>query len=164
MKFASVLLIGLFLISVASADIGPSPDAPDITIRFELDNAKYFRINKVIYHCQGTTNESSNPVETGTIELSCVDEVCINNNWYYKLNPCFYSSGYLSYEYEGKTMQTGWLNFTDSRTYDYGVDVETGEFTSQVAVPKEMYDFCCAPSFILPLFLGLVFFMGRRNG
>lgn len=153
----------LLLLPLVNADVGPGPDAPEITIRFEKTNATYFGIQSLVYHCNETDTGRASPVDTRKINMTCKEGVCTNDLWFYKLNPCFYSSGYFSYAYKGKTMKTEWMNFTDSRAFDYTIDVGSGEITSSIAIPKEMYDICCAPSFILPVFLGLAFLMGGRN-
>ena len=164
MRLILTIFIVLALISIASADIGPSPDAPDITIRFEEGNSTYFAITDLAYHCSVESTNRTSPVDDREINMSCVAGLCKNDNWFYKLNPCYYSSGYFSYLYNGKTINTEVENFSDSRTYDYTVDVASGKYTSKVALPGEAYDVCCAPSFIVAGILGLAFVMRKHNG
>jgi len=162
MRMIIFVVAFLFVVSLASADVGPGPEKPDIIIRLTKNDSLYGGISSITYHCNGSLSPATGAVEMGTINLSCTNGICKNDNWYYKFNPCFYSSGYFSYEYDGKAYQTEWLNLSDSRKYDYKVDVETGAFTSQIAVPKWVYDICFGSALILPLAVLGAFATGRN--
>jgi hypothetical protein len=163
MRVLVLILASLFLFSASSADIGPSPEAPKITIRFEEQGATYFDITNLTYHCSEAETGRSSPVDDREINMSCIAGLCKNDMWFYKLNPCFHSSGHFSYEYNGLRIMTEVEDFSDKRTYDYTVDVESGQFTSKYAFPEEPFG-TCGPTFMLAGMLGIAFVLGRRDG
>lgn len=96
------LLVLAFMLSVSFADIGPGPDAPDITVTFTKGGEAFTAPLSVVWRCNepvyGNDTEEG-AVGQRNVELACQMGVCTNENWYYKLNPCFDASdGYLLYK------------------------------------------------------------------
>ena len=148
----------LFLFTLAHADIGPGPSKPEITIWMQEDGATHTEIDQITYHCNGTDNRGTGSVEISAIDLACVKGACRNDNWYYKFNPCFYSSGYFSYNVSGEEKKSEWIGFPDAKKYEFALDVVTGKFKAIEPEPA------CLGGFILPgLLVGMICaFLVRR--
>jgi hypothetical protein len=134
----------LFAVSLAFADIGPGPSKPGITIWMQENGATHTEIDEITYHCNGTDNQGNGSVEISTLNIPCVKGACRNSDWYYKFNPCFYSSGYFSYNLSGQEKKSEWIDFLDSKKYEYSLDMSTGKFKEIEQEPA------CLGGFILP--------------
>lgn len=86
------LLLMLLLLGLVFSDIGPAPAKPSITLHFLLFGKEYTGPISVVYFCGNSTREesSANPVEQTMVNFTCHKGVCTNEDWFYKLNPCFY--------------------------------------------------------------------------
>jgi len=146
LKFIILAMALLIVFSFAHADIGPGPSKPDITIWMQEDGATHTEIDQITYHCNGTDNRGTGSVEISAIDLSCVKGACRNDNWYYKFNPCFYSSGYIGYLVNGESKKSEWVDFSQAKKYDLVLDVNTGKFKEIEPEPA------CLGGFILPMF------------
>jgi hypothetical protein len=150
-KLHLVLVAMLFLaaLPLAFADVGPSPQAPRVTIHLVKNNAPLTTVSEITYHCLGSTGENaSSPVAPAPMKLECAAGECTNENgWYYKFNPCFaFPGGYISYDLGQGEARTS--NFTISQTqqsYDMTIDVESGSITSTTPPSG------CLPAFLLLL-------------
>jgi hypothetical protein len=152
MDLKLALILGLiFLISFTYADVGPGPTKPDITIWMQENGSTHTEIDQITYHCNGTDNRGTGAVEISAIDFTCVKGACKNNNWYYKFNPCFYSSGYIGYTVNGESKKSEWIDFSEAKQYTYNLDVVTGKFMAIEPEPA------CLGGFILPgLLVGAV--------
>jgi hypothetical protein len=145
---------------VAFADIGPSPANPDITVTFTKGGEVFTAPLSVVWRCNeplyGDDNENSSMGQRN-VALACQMGVCTNENWYYKLNPCFDASdGYLLYKEatESTHRKTGSISFEEgggSMTVDLDTDKVSGP--SPVKPGAEL----CIPALILLSSVCLIF-------
>ena len=133
LRFALVVL--MFCVPFAFADVGPSPEHPQVVVHLVNDGAPESSVSEITYHCMNTTDtETSSAVEPYPVKLSCSGGNCTNSgSWYYKFNPCFnFPEGYFSYEFGGRTVRTEGFNFSgDFKNYDITVDAPTGQISSK---------------------------------
>lgn len=86
------LLFALLLLGLVFSDIGPAPLKPSITLHFLLFGKPYTGPISVVYFCGNSTTKENhtNIVEQTMVNFTCNKGVCTNEEWFYKLNPCFY--------------------------------------------------------------------------
>ena len=127
---ALVLVFGA-LASFCFADIGPSPTPPGVTVYLVKDGAPFTNITTITYHCMGQNSTDEGSVTKVLTNLDCNNGTCIIKGWFYKFNPCFhFPSGFFSYDYEGKTMNSDSFNNTENAAkYEFTLDVSTGHLT-----------------------------------
>jgi len=155
MRMIIFVVAFLFVVSLASADVGPGPTAPEITVVLQGDVNDIHNITHITYHCEGTNSTGSGAVEPSVRDFTCKNITCTTSGWYYKFNPCFYSSGYFSYELDGVERQSTWLNFTEGRQYSVVINTDTGEART---TPSG----CLGTALIMGI-LGIAGFIARRN-
>ncbi len=147
MRQACFLLVCILFVSLAFADVGPPPSHATVLVYMQKNGAPYTSMDSITYHCDGSNSTDNGSVTQKLINLSCTAGVCDNSNWFYKFNPCYLSSGFFSYEYEGRMMETGTVDLTDTGTHSITVDVETGNMQDQHNPPGPG----CLPAFLLPV-------------
>ena len=165
MRLSVFIIFSMFLFSFASADVGPSPASAEINVQLQINGISYGGISQITYHCGGSNDTSMGAVDQKQINLSCNSAgVCTNSNWFYKLNPCFYSSGFFSYEHENKTMQTEMMNFTKPGTYDGFIEVDSGNSAMSYKQPgiSDDLDGFCLVGFVFPALVVAALY-GIRN-
>ncbi len=164
-----VLLVALFLpalASVAFADVAPAPDHPDIYVYLDKGGIPYGAISSITYHCEGSNSTDTGSVSQKLINLTCISGVCNNDLWFYKFNPCYLSSGFFSYDYNGVRKETRMLDLNGTGTYTINVEVETGStqvhYNNPPPGPPEPNPFYgCLPFFLLPLLLAAAVRAGK---
>ncbi len=153
-KLHLVLVAVLFLaaLPLAFADVGPSPQAPKVTVHLVKNNAPVTTVSEIIYHCLGSTEENaSSPVAPAPIKLECTAGTCTNEGgWYYKFNPCFsFPGGYISYDLGQGEVKTRDFSFNQTyQNYDMTIDAESGNITSTSSFTPPSG---CLPAFLLLL-------------
>jgi hypothetical protein len=165
MRLSLLFLISMFLFSLASADVGPSPASPDIDVQLQINGIDYSGINQVTYHCEGSNDTDIGAVDQRLVNISCNSQgECKNSNWFYKLNPCYYSSGFFSYEFDNGIMQTQMMDFTKAGKYDVFIEVDSGYSVLAYKPPgiSDDLDGFCAIGFIFPV-LVIAALHGIRN-
>ena len=155
MRMIIFVVVLLFVVSLASADVGPGPTAPEITVVLQGDVNDIHNITHITYHCEGTNSTGSGAVEPSVRDFACNESRCTASGWYYKFNPCFYSSGYFSYDIGGVEKQSSWLNFTEGRQYFVVLNTTTG----QAGVAPSG----CLGTVLIFSILGIACFFARRN-
>jgi len=161
----SVSVVLLLLLNISFADVGPSPDAPSITLRVLENGEPYAGHVEVRYIC---TKELPPDVEPDDdlfgiyMPLECEDGVCTNPVWFYKLNECFYSSGVFEMKDGGGTKSSIEVDLTSPGNYEFSFDVETGVFLTLKREPKQQVDVCCG-SFLIFVLLPLAAFVRSRR-
>lgn len=115
----------LLLASPLFADIGPAPQKPEIVISLVRNSQPYKGAVKVTYLCSEQEGRGSHsPVAPYDLELSCIEGRCTNENWYYKLNPCYYSKGSFLVETPDGLLTTKEMDFSAGKRYSLTIDVE----------------------------------------
>ena len=153
----------LMLASVVHADVGPSPASPEINIQLQVNGIGYDGIDWITYHCEGSNDTGMGAVDQKLVNITCVSGVCKNTNWFYKLNPCFYSSGFFSYGLDNKTIQTEMMDFTKPGKYDGFIEIESGDSAmtyKQPGVSDDLDGFCLV-GFVFPVLV--VVALGMRH-
>jgi len=157
------LILALLALPLCYADVGPSPDPPDVVVHLVSDGAPASGVSEITYHCMGTNvTEPSNAVEPYMMAWSCSGGTCTNEGAaYYKFNPCFnFPGGYFSYEFDGKEVR--------SEDFDVGgcssscvitIDAASGQVES---VRVSEIPSLCPPGLLLPLLLGAALFLSRK--
>ena len=84
------LLLMLLLFGLVFSDIGPSPPRPSITLRFLLFDKEYTGPISVVYFCGHENRSDTSIIDKTVVNFTCNKGVCTNEEWFYKLNPCFY--------------------------------------------------------------------------
>lgn len=133
-----VVVVLMFCVPFAFADVGPSPSPPQVTVHLVNAGAPETSISEITYHCMNTTDtDASSAVDPYPIRLSCSGGNCTNaGSWYYKFNPCFdFPDGYFSYDFGGKSVRSEQLNMSGGlKNYDITVDAPTGQISSRVGI------------------------------
>lgn len=159
----AMMVLVLLVLPLCYADVGPSPAPPKVTVHLGSNGVPAADVSEITYHCMDSEiTEPASAVEPHAITLSCSAGTCTNSGgWYYKFNPCFdFPGGYFSYEFGGKTVRSGEVEFTDSFTsYDIAIDAESGQVKSKFGsdVPTG-----CLPAAVLPALLGAAMFLSRK--
>lgn len=150
MRSMLIFLISLSLFSFVWADIGPSPTSPSITVF--LNGSSASQIKEIVYNCNVSKRDSStNIMDIRTVKFNCTNNVCQNTNWFYKLNPCFSSAGFFSYNINGKTMKTKQMNFSSGKRYDIYLNTDSGK--THIQRPGTSSTLCMIV-FVIPILLG----------
>ncbi len=129
--FKKALLVAAFLLFIGQlffADAGPGPAPVDFTVDLMKEGKPYVGEAEMAYLCSNATERGlSRGVEPGDVALKCTAGKCINEEWYYKFNPCFYSKGRLEAKVEGQTVTSEEVSLESGGSYSFNFDVETGE-------------------------------------
>lgn len=147
--------------SLVFADVGPSPSAPDITVTFTRGGEAYTGPITLTYHCYADVigDDTGSPMADREVEFSCASGVCTNEQWFYKLNPCFFpDSGYFEYGIEGTYYVTaGDISFGES-AYNIVINADTGETaTTTSAISTD-----CWPIFVIMIVAGFVLLVRNK--
>ena len=164
MKKTFVLLaLCLFAAPFAFADVGPGPDPPQITVNLVANHQPYTGSATATFLCSdvnSSDNAITSPVAPHNVELSCANGKCVNDGWYYKFNPCFYSKGKISVQAEGKTTVSPEYSFESPGSYILYADVAGGEWEFPPDAPIPDIGLCGSLGLIL---LPLAAFAFIRN-
>jgi len=151
-----IFLIALLLaIPLASADVGPGPAVPSIEVNFEKDSQPYTGPLTVIYVCNEPLADptDSGPMGQREVTLACQMGSCTNENWCYKLSPCFDATdGYIKFKQANETDYTTTKNVSfGSKGGTLRVDLDTGNTSTMFPA-----DAGCAPAALLLSLLGFL--------
>lgn len=151
----TILLALLLAMPLAFADVGPGPAEPSIEILFERNSTPYTDPLTVVYVCNEPLADptDSGPMGQREVALACQMGSCTNENWFYKLSPCFEADdGYIKFKMANDT------DYTMTKNVSFGeeggtlrVDIDTGN-TSTV-LPSGTG---CAPAALLLSLLGFL--------
>ena len=171
MRATVLLLICLFLLPVAFADIFPriysgepteyNYNPPKVTVYFQKNGSPDLRVTEATYHCEGSNSTETGAATQRLMAFSCSQGRCSNENsgWFYKYNPCYsFLPGFFSYTLDGKEMRTTSFTTTSKWNHDIVIDSESGEIR---AVDNPPPPSPCALGYILP-FIILAAFVARR--
>ncbi len=165
MRFLLIVALAVFLIPLAHADVGPSPQPPLVTVRMYTNGTPDARVTEITYHCMGSESSDDGAVTQRLMTIPCSDGVCSNNGtaWFYKFNPCFtFPPGYFSYEVDGSSVASESFNLSENQTaYDISIDSDTGVITSQFG--STLPSGCCLPGLVLPGIVAGAVFFGRKG-
>ncbi len=155
---AKTVFLLLLLFGVLFADIGPSPEPPQVSIQLTEAGNPYSGSISISYVCSvPNENSDTGPMGQRAIELSCSNGICTNEGWFYKLNPCFSGSqGYFSYEWKEDNMSTDDFALQSSNEYGFELELSDASLASRPPKKKEA-GFCLAPGLLAIFLLGLVF-------
>ncbi|MBU0590606.1 hypothetical protein KKF81_00560 [Candidatus Micrarchaeota archaeon] len=124
---SKILILILLVCSLAFADVGPSPDPPQLIVTFTKSNLTYDGPVELIYHCNLLSDDSS-PIGEREVELSCNAGLCTNPEWFYKLNPCFdHGGGQFLYKESGSVYSETTIVSFDNRGARFEINLDTGE-------------------------------------
>lgn len=140
-------------------DIGPSPEAPDITVDLMVDGNPYSGYFELNYFCTTPTSGEGgdSTMDERSIGFACTEGTCMNVYWFYKLNPCFSgASGYFTYEFQGEEMNSDPINFESEETYKLYLDLPTGELSEQSSEDEDQEDEAKLCPFLIFLSLPLL--------
>ncbi|MFA5076926.1 MAG: hypothetical protein WC488_00690 [Candidatus Micrarchaeia archaeon] len=155
------LLALLLLGTVLFADAGPSPPKPQITVNIEKAGAPYAGALDMVFVC-AAEGASNSPVGEREINMTCSSGRCTNDDWFYKLNPCYYPDiGYFIYRLPGESnysLPKTVFSFNESMVYEVKLDVETGN--SSVAAKGAA---CPLSLAILAFFSTFAYFYARKQ-
>lgn len=159
---AILFVFVLIFSSIVFADIGPSPDPPEITVMFIEQDAPYLGSMELRYRCNIPPDADNGPMGDREVDFSCNNGVCKNAGWFYKLNPCFDNNqGYLAYKKPGETeyQKTDILAFSGNDDM-IEINLDSNEVT---LIPGEDKEPACCLSMGIIAFIGCGLFLTRKN-
>ncbi|GEM_PF-1513090 len=165
MKNACILALVFLMFGLAHADVGPSPNAPEIGIHILENGEEYMGDVEMTYVCSTEPPPDVEPDDElfGIyMPLECDAGLCTNTYWFYKLNDCFYSEGVFEMNANGENVTSREVDLTQAGMYEYSFDVGTGEFEVVSEEPRpDTGAYCCLPGLMLAL-LPLAVFIRTR--
>ncbi|MEM3364237.1 MAG: hypothetical protein QXS93_01875 [Candidatus Micrarchaeia archaeon] len=131
-KALTVAVVALAILGIVFADIGPSPQAPEISVSLLKGGVSYSGEAVVEFVCLDAGPADDSPVGERVIQLRCNKGSCTNEMWFYKLNPCYTpGKGKFRYKLEGwdEYKETGLFDFSKPGKYIIMLDAETGNYS-----------------------------------
>lgn len=141
------------------ADIGPSPEAPRISVTFMEDGQPYKGEIIALYRCWDVLPSDEGPLGQTDVQLSCDAGVCTNTQWFYKFNPCYFpSNGEIIFQLPDREPMKaeGELGFPEPRGYAVSVDIGKGQAWVQGPAAEGAEDSAAACPLGMALLAGLV--------
>lgn len=124
------LVFGLLL-----ADIGPSPNPPDITVHLTYEDLAYDGYLELTYRCINDDlvyGDEDNIMDERDVEFACTEGTCYNTYWFYKLNSCFSGQdGYFTYEIQGEGMTSDHIVFEQEKSYNIYLELLSGNIYTE---------------------------------
>ncbi|HSB46824.1 MAG TPA: hypothetical protein VLD37_02335 [Candidatus Bilamarchaeum sp.] len=157
-----LLLLAAILLAapVVFADVGPSPEPPQVVVHMVKDGNPDSSVESITYNCMGETGDDG-AVSQRQMDLGCSAGTCTNSAWFYKFNPCFsFPGGTFSYEYGGERVESDSVGFNDSfNKYEITIDAPSGRVQSKLgsSLPG-----CCGSGFIIGAVLAGAAFARKR--
>ncbi|MCX8199992.1 MAG: hypothetical protein N3G76_00820 [Candidatus Micrarchaeota archaeon] len=128
------IIMAALVMGIVFADVGPTAPRPQITVSLVKGGNPYTGSAEVEFVCLEEGPESDSPVGKRVARLACNKGICTNEDWFYKLNPC-YAPGQGKFRYklgEWETYkETGLFDFSRPGQYKVAVDVDTGIYTQE---------------------------------
>ena len=143
------LIFLILILGIVFADIGPSPTAPSIEVILS-ENTDIL----LTYVCTvPSEGYDESPMGQREVIFSCSDGKCYNDDWFYKLNPCFDGEGYFTYKFNGEIKTTNTKTFETGYVYTMNLELSTGEFELGGEKHNDAVT-CSLPIILLFSFLG----------
>ena len=145
-------LAALMMMSLAFADVGPSPPAPVVVVHLVKNGQPDTSISQIYYICDAISEPSDSPVGKNSVALPCVSGTCANDGeWFYKLNPCYdFPGGSLAYDVGGGALISAPVAVLSKGSY-HEITFDTSVLTTET---KTSDGFPCMPAVLLPAILG----------